>query len=144
MPDWQQAWAGGEKACELGLADACAWMGWNGDNGGMNKGVDARAGYYARACDLGKWESCKEAAEIWLEGKWNAKRRTGEAVKILDTWCDSGKYDACWALAGGYKEGKPYGDPTEMRPDPKKFEAVRKKACATKDPRRLEKPFECR
>lgn len=138
MPDWPDAWAAGSKACDLGLADACAWLGRNGDNGGLAKGIDARADWYKRACDLGKWESCNEVAEIWLEGKWNAKRRTADAVKILETWCDGGKFDACRTLARGYKEGKPYGDATELKVDPKKFEAFQKKACATTDPRRLE------
>jgi uncharacterized protein len=138
MPDWKDAWAAGEKACNLGLADACAWMGRNGDNGGLQQGIDARAGFYKRACDLGKWESCKEVAEIWLEGKWNAKRHTNDALDLLVQWCDAGNFDACRTLSVGYREGKPYGDPTELRPDAKKSEAFRKKACATKDQRRLD------
>lgn len=138
MPDWPDAWNAGSKACDLGLADACAWMGWNGDNGGMGKGIDARAGYYKRACDLGKYESCNEVAEIWLEGKWNAKVRTADALALLDHWCDGGSYDACRTLTKAYKDGEPYNNKTEIQPDPKKFEQYHSKACATKDPRRLE------
>ena len=138
IADWPEAWDAATKGCELGLADACHWLGRNGDNGGLRKGIDARTGWYKRACDLGRYESCVNVTEIWLEGEWNAKVRTADALAILDHWCDGGHYEACRTLAKAYKDGEPYNDKTEIKPDPAKFEQYHAKACATKDPRRLE------
>ena len=85
-----------EKACTLGYAESCAWLGRS-----MYKKPEVRFRYNDRACQLGNLLSCVEVAASYLEGA-GAPKDPPKGMALLEKTCKRGEQSACRSLGSLY------------------------------------------
>lgn len=88
------------KACRLGWARSCAWLGDRYDRAGEGS---SRVALYERACTLGSSTGCYQHAALLRDGGWmrdpGRKETLGQLADELDRACLAGVAGACHSLA---------------------------------------------
>lgn len=139
-PDWPAAEAAFRKGCALGEPKSCKMMAWDVHNSPMKTTYADKASFSKKACDLGDWEGCEWAVELYFNGRSEhgdtLPPQPERGLEILNAWCDSGRHEACGQLVGLYQDGALwYGwnrKSADFPKDPAKGAALKKKYCSLK------------